>query len=172
LIMNPRHPQDKYFGPDRPLQPGQSSQDRGQARIIGQQFTAAGGMVPTNIQNFLSTQPAPSQFQYDLISQGLVAQSSPYGDWRSVITPETAMLTTPGPAMPQIQPPARGAELQANTPGYGIAAGASKLAQIDLAQYQRVPPPLGEGQAPQPLGMSTGVSMLGSGPQRDVPRSA
>lgn len=170
--MNPRHPQSQYLqGPVRQLQPGQWSQDRDQARVMDRQFTAAGGMVPTNILNWRSTQPAPSQFQYDAISHGLVPQVSPYGDGRRLEQPLTAVLTTPGPAMPQAQPPAPGAELQVHTPGYGFAPAASPLAKIDVAQYQAVPPPLGESPTAQPLGMSTGVGLPGRGPQRDVPRS-
>lgn len=160
--MNPRHPQSQYLeGPIRQLEPGRWSQDQAQARTMSRQFTAAGGMVPTNIQNYLSTQPAASQFEYDLISKGLVPQVSPYGDGRRVDMPETAVLTTPGPVMPQVPPPAKGAELQLNTPGYGFGPG-SPLERIDAAQYNAPPPP--------PLGMSTSPSVAASGPQRDVPK--
>jgi len=163
--MNPRHPQSQYLeGPVRQLQPGQWNQDREQARTMDRQFTAAGGMVPTNIQNYLSVQPAPSQFGYDLISKGLVPQVSPYGDGRRVEVPETAVLTTPGPAMPQVPPPVRGAELQVNTPGYGFGPG-SPLNRIDAAQRYNAP-------LPPPLGMSTSPNVAASGPQRDVPKPA
>jgi hypothetical protein len=171
--MNPRHPQTKHLeGPVRELQPGQWSQNQQEARTMARQFTAAGGMVPTNIQNFLSTQPAASPVAYDAIGQGLVPRVSPYGDGRQVVAPETAVLTTPAAMMPQVAPPAPGAELQANTPGYGFAAAASPLNRIDAAQFRSVPPPLGEGTPAPALGMSTGVSLLGSGPRRDVPRTA
>lgn len=172
--MNSRHPQGRFnTGPVRGETPqeGRWYEDRAQGREISRDFTAASGMVPTNPRNFYSSKGRPSEFQYDAIAQGLIPRTNPYGDGRQFVRPEEPLLTTPGPAanMVMAQEPAKGAEAQVNTPGYGFGMG-SRLSQIDGAMQQNPVPPAGAMPAPV-LGMSTGVS-LGSGPQRNVPRPA
>jgi len=167
--MNNRHSQAKYnTGPVRgeTPQPGRWYEDRAAAREAKTRFTAASGMVPTNPRNYESTKgrPAPPEFRYDAISDGLTTRVNPYGDGREFVAQEEPLLTVPGPAANIIAAaePAKGAADQPRTPGYGFAGGGS-LAQIDAAQQQTPAAPV------QPMGMSTAVS-LGGGPQRNVPK--
>lgn len=171
--MNSRHPQGRFnTGPVRGETPPENRwlEDRAQGREISRDFTAASGMVPTNPRNFYSSKGRPSDFQYDAIAQGLIPRTNPYGDGRQFVRPEEPLLTTPGPAanMVMAQEPAKGAEAQVNTPGYGFGAE-STLGRIDGAMRQNpTPPPATEGSFA--LGMSTGLT-LGSGPKRNVPKS-
>lgn len=145
--------------------------DPGRQNLAANFFTTGnGGGVPTNPQNFESffERPNPIAPGY---SGSEFLRSNLYGDAVQAAVLDTPQLTRPVPAAARVMAPspAPGAEQQVNTPGYGFNPQQSPLTQIDAAAYQNVPPPLGEAAPARPLGISTGVSLAGSGPQRNVP---
>lgn len=128
------------------------------------------GMARSNPRNFESFLERPNSVAPGYSGNEFV-RVNPYGDAVQAAVLDTPQLTRPVPAAARVMAPspAPGAEQQVNTPGYGFNPQQSPLNRIDAATYQNVPPPLGAGAPAQALGMSTGVSLAGSGPQRNVP---
>jgi hypothetical protein len=137
--------------------------------LASRYFTVGEQSVPTNPKNYLSYIEKPGAG----FSSNNITRVNPYGDAVEQAMLSVPALVQPVPAASRIMAPAPapGAEQQVNTPGYGVDPRRSQLSRIDTASYQNVPPPLGEPVAPAaPLGMSTGVRPVGTGPQRNVRR--
>lgn len=146
--------------------------DQARQAMASKFFTTGNGdgVPKSNPQNFESFLERPNPVAPGYSGNEFV-RANPYGDAMQAAVLDTPQLTRPVPAAARVMAPspAPGAEQQVNTPGYGFNPQQSPLNRIDVAAYQNVPPPLGSGGPAQPLGMSTGVSLAGSGPQRNVP---
>jgi len=121
---------------------------------------------PTNLQSFISR---PSEWMYGPdfdISHAKVGSLSLYGDGQYVRGEDQPITALPLPAIARAegQPVRPGAELQPNTPGYGD----NNLAAIDAAMPAFEKPRT--LSAKNPRGTNLGMTLMGNGPQRNVPR--
>jgi hypothetical protein len=151
--------------PKAKLQPDGWAINPEKAQLVERAFRAPSQRVPNNPDNM--DRPLPSPHPYDAASQGLVAMVNPYGDGSLQVAPQGTLLTQPvDPAMLMAPSLVAANATEYITPGYGFLMEQSALARIDSAQQQTPagPPPV--------MGMSTGVSMVGNGPQRNVPKPA
>lgn len=135
-----------------------------EARDINTYFAAGG--VPNNPINYASFHPQASSFAQDVSGKGGLPDSfgrrNPYGDGEQIVVGARPVKTRPDQwGKNWREPPAAATdgENQPGTAGYGFPDGMNPLARFDAEDGNQ-----------RPLGMSTGISPMGSGPQRNVPR--